>query len=68
MTDTQSAVLVRAYGGASAAEIGEIAKPSAEEGKVLVRARSGLERYRLEAQRRTRPEGFLHAAAGRASN
>ncbi|MFU7019327.1 NADP-dependent oxidoreductase [Pseudomonas aeruginosa] len=37
MTDTQRAVLVCAYGGASAAEIGEIAKPVAGEGQVLVR-------------------------------
>lgn len=40
MTDTQRAVLVRAYGGASAAEIGEIAKPVAGEGQVLVRVRA----------------------------
>ncbi|WP_102787925.1 NADP-dependent oxidoreductase [Stenotrophomonas bentonitica] len=37
MTEMQRAVLVRAYGGASAAEIGEIAKPVAGEGQVLVR-------------------------------
>lgn len=40
MTDTQHAVLVRAYGGASAAEIGEIAKPVAGEGQVLVRVQA----------------------------
>lgn len=37
MTTTQRAVLVRAYGGASAAEIAEIPKPSAGDGQVLVR-------------------------------
>lgn len=40
MTTTQRAVLVRAYGGAAAAEIGEIAKPSAGDGQVLVRVRA----------------------------
>ncbi|QFZ84659.1 zinc-binding dehydrogenase [Variovorax paradoxus] len=37
MTTTQRAVLVRAYGGASAAEVAEIAKPAAGDGQVLVR-------------------------------
>lgn len=40
MTTTQRAVLVRAYGGASAAEVAEIPKPSAEDGQVLVRVRA----------------------------
>ncbi len=40
MTTTQRAVLVRAYGGASAAEVAEIAKPSARDGQVLVRVRA----------------------------
>jgi NADPH:quinone reductase-like Zn-dependent oxidoreductase len=40
MTSTQRAVLIRAYGGASAAEVSEIAKPSAGDGQVLVRVRA----------------------------
>lgn len=40
MTTTQRAVLIRAYGGASAAGIGEIPKPSAGDGQVLVRVRA----------------------------
>lgn len=40
MTTTQRAVLVRAYGGASAAEVAEIAKPSPGDGQVLVRVRA----------------------------
>lgn len=40
MTTTQRAVLVRAYGGASAAEVAEIAKPTAGDGQVLVRVRA----------------------------
>lgn len=40
MTTTQRAVLVRAYGGAAAAEIGEIAKPPAGDDQVLVRVRA----------------------------
>lgn len=40
MTTTQRAVLVRAYGGASAAEVAQIAKPSAGDGQVLVRVRA----------------------------
>jgi NADPH:quinone reductase-like Zn-dependent oxidoreductase len=40
MATTQHAVLVRAYGGASAAEVAEIAKPTAGEGQVLVRVRA----------------------------
>ena len=38
MTTTQRAVLIRAYGGA--AEVAEIAKPSAGQGQVLVRVRA----------------------------
>ncbi|MDM0065283.1 NADP-dependent oxidoreductase [Variovorax sp. J31P207] len=37
MTSTQRAVLIRAYGGASVAEVAEIPKPSAGDGQVLVR-------------------------------
>jgi NADPH:quinone reductase-like Zn-dependent oxidoreductase len=40
MTTTQRAVLIRAYGGAAAAEVGEIAKPAAGPGQVLVRVRA----------------------------
>jgi NADPH:quinone reductase-like Zn-dependent oxidoreductase len=39
-TITQRAVLIRAYGGAAAAEIAEIAQPAAAEGQVLVRVRA----------------------------
>ncbi|MCS4296201.1 NADPH:quinone reductase-like Zn-dependent oxidoreductase [Comamonas sp. BIGb0152] len=37
MTNTQRAILVRTYGGAAAAEVAEIAKPTAGDGQVLVR-------------------------------
>jgi NADPH:quinone reductase-like Zn-dependent oxidoreductase len=37
MTTTQRAVLIRAYGGAAAAAVAEIAKPAAGPGQVLVR-------------------------------
>lgn len=37
---TQRAVLIRAYGGAAAAEIGEITRPAAGQGQVLVRVRA----------------------------
>jgi NADPH:quinone reductase-like Zn-dependent oxidoreductase len=40
MTTTQRAVLIRAYGGAAAAEVAEIAKPAAGPGQVLVRVRA----------------------------
>jgi NADPH:quinone reductase-like Zn-dependent oxidoreductase len=40
MTTTQRAVLTRAYGGAAAAEVAEIAKPAAGPGQVLVRVRA----------------------------
>lgn len=40
MTTTQRAVLVRAYGGAAAAEIAEIPIPSTGDGQVLVRVRA----------------------------
>ena len=40
MTTTQRAVLIRAYGGAAAAEIAAIAKPAAGQGQVLVRVRA----------------------------
>lgn len=40
MTTTQRAVLIRAYGGAAAAEIAEIARPAAGQGQVLVRVRA----------------------------
>ena len=40
MTTTQRAVLIRAYGGAAAAAVAEIAKPAAGPGQVLVRVRA----------------------------
>jgi NADPH:quinone reductase-like Zn-dependent oxidoreductase len=40
MTITQRAVLIRAYGGAVAAQVAEIAKPVAAAGQVLVRVRA----------------------------
>jgi NADPH:quinone reductase-like Zn-dependent oxidoreductase len=40
MTTTQRAVLIRAYGGAAAAEVAEIAKHTAGQGQVLVRVRA----------------------------
>ena len=40
MTATQRAVLVRGYGGASAAEVAQIAKPTPGEGQLLVRVRA----------------------------
>ena len=40
MSTTQRAVLIRAYGGADAAEVAEIAKPAAGPGQVLVRVRA----------------------------
>jgi NADPH:quinone reductase-like Zn-dependent oxidoreductase len=40
MTTTQRAILIRAYGGAAAAEVAEIAKPAAGPGQVLVRVRA----------------------------
>ena len=39
-TTRQRAVLIRAYGGASAAEVAEIASPQAGRGEVLVRVLS----------------------------
>src|SRR3954470_15340637 len=39
-TTQQRAVLIRAYGGAAAAEVAEIAKPTAGPGQVLVRVRA----------------------------
>jgi len=39
-TTQQRAVLIRAYGGASAAEVAEIARPEAGRGEVLVRVRA----------------------------
>ncbi|BEP38905.1 NADP-dependent oxidoreductase (plasmid) [Variovorax sp. V59] len=39
-TTTQRAVLIRAYGGAAAAEVAEIAKPAAGPSQVLVRVRA----------------------------
>src|SRR5438445_2183383 len=39
MTTTQRAVLIRAYGGVAAAEVAEIARPTAGQGQVLVRVR-----------------------------
>jgi NADPH:quinone reductase-like Zn-dependent oxidoreductase len=39
-TTTQRAVLIRAYGGAAAAEVAEIARPAAGQGQVLVRVRA----------------------------
>ena len=38
--DTQRVVLIRAYGGAAAAEVAEIARPTAAPGQVLVRVRA----------------------------
>ena len=38
--DTQRAVLIRSYGGAAAAEIADIARPTAGQGQVLVRVRA----------------------------
>jgi NADPH:quinone reductase-like Zn-dependent oxidoreductase len=40
MNTTQRAVLIRSYGGADAAEIGELAKPTAGQDQVLVRVRA----------------------------
>ncbi|MEA3176579.1 MAG: hypothetical protein QOI59_102 [Gammaproteobacteria bacterium] len=40
MSTTQRAVLIRAYGGANAAEVAEIDKPEAGPGQVLVRVRA----------------------------
>lgn len=40
MNTTQRAVLIRAYGGAAAAEVAEIAKPATGPGQVLVRVRA----------------------------
>ena len=40
MTTTQRAVLIRAYGGAAAAEVAEIGKPPAVPGQILVRVRA----------------------------
>lgn len=40
METTQRAVLIRAYGDASAVEVAEIAKPEPKEGQVLVRVRA----------------------------
>lgn len=40
MNTTQRAVLIRAYGGADAVEVGEIATPEAGPGQVLVRVRA----------------------------
>ena len=40
MTTTQRAVLIRAYGGVAAAELAEIARPTAGQGQVLVRVRA----------------------------
>ncbi|WP_418132256.1 NADP-dependent oxidoreductase (plasmid) [Variovorax sp. 375MFSha3.1] len=40
MTTTQRAVLIRAYGGAAAAEVAQIARPAAGQGQVLVRVRA----------------------------
>jgi NADPH:quinone reductase-like Zn-dependent oxidoreductase len=37
MSTTQRAVLIRSYGGASAAEVAQIAKPEAGQGQILVR-------------------------------
>jgi len=39
-TITQRAVLIRAYGGAAAAEVAEITSPTAAQGQVLVRVRA----------------------------
>lgn len=40
MTTTQRAVLIRAYGGAAAVEVAEMARPVAGQGQVLVRVRA----------------------------
>lgn len=40
MNSTQRAVLIRAYGDASVAEVAQIAKPEAQAGEVLVRVRA----------------------------
>jgi NADPH:quinone reductase-like Zn-dependent oxidoreductase len=40
MSTTQRAVLIRAYGGVTAAEVGQIQKPAAGPGQVLVRVRA----------------------------
>lgn len=40
MNTTQRAVLIRAYGGADAVEVAQIAKPEAQAGEVLVRVRA----------------------------
>ena len=40
MSTTQRAVLIRAYGGVTAAEVGQIEKPAAGPGQVLVRVRA----------------------------
>jgi NADPH:quinone reductase-like Zn-dependent oxidoreductase len=40
MTTTPRAVLIRAYGGAAAAEVAEIARPAAGPGQVLIRVRA----------------------------
>jgi NADPH:quinone reductase-like Zn-dependent oxidoreductase len=40
MNTTQRAVLIRAYGGADAAEVADVAKPAAGPGQVLVRVRA----------------------------
>ena len=40
MTTTPRAVLIRAYGGAAAAEVAEIARPAAGPGQILVRVRA----------------------------
>lgn len=40
MTTTPRAVLIRAYGGAAAAEVAEIARPAAGRGQILVRVRA----------------------------
>ncbi|KQW00628.1 NADP-dependent oxidoreductase [Rhizobacter sp. Root1221] len=40
MSATQRAVLIRAYGGAAAAEVADIARPAAGPGQVLVRVRA----------------------------
>jgi NADPH:quinone reductase-like Zn-dependent oxidoreductase len=40
MSTTQRAVLIRAYGGATAAEVAQIEKPAAGPGQVLVRVRA----------------------------
>ncbi|MBN6152429.1 NADP-dependent oxidoreductase [Xanthomonas sp. AmX2] len=40
MTTTQRAVLIRSYGGADAAQVADVAKPTAGPGQVLVRVRA----------------------------